>query len=200
MDNNYENKKSMRDKLSEISKEISNLEKEKNLGQIVKQYNKINDDIKKTSSLIHELQNKIRSMDNGNPEENKNTEIMNDDQYEIYEKELSNEEVNKILNCEDLEIQIENYKKMLRKFNSCQNYLEGKKTIIIECDNTIEDKPQKIKNIKENKEIISKKTLKQKINLNDNNQKLKNNNKKKKKDSSSSSISSSSSTGSDTNS
>lgn len=171
--------------LNEITKEISNLETEKNLGQIVKQYNKINDDIKKTSLVILDLQNKIRSFDTMKIED-QNMLIMNDDEYELYEKELSNDEINKVINCDDLEMQIEIYQKMLYKLNSCKMYLENKKTVIIECNEFPNDKNNNIVKEYDEKSQYKKKVKKEgkeeKIEKEEKEEK-KNNKKRRKKDS-----------------
>ncbi len=145
--------------LLNISKDISELENEKNLGKIVKEYNKINSDIKNASSRIHTLRHSFENNDFS-----LNDNKIKEEEYQEFLKELSEEEINKLINCDDLELQIEDYKKLLKKLNSCKEYLETKKINIIECDKNVEnkekekekEKEKKIQNLKPKPKIKSK--------------------------------------------
>jgi hypothetical protein len=178
MENN-EHCKSIKDTLTGICKDISSLEKEKNLGKIVKNYNKINDDIKNTFQIIHELQNKIRDLEKIGSEQNNIIEIFDDSQYESYEEELSNNKIDNIINNDNLAEQIDCFKNLITKLNSCKKYLESKKTIIIDCgkeciENKNIDQDKDKGNIKtKNKEYVKENT-KNTIKKNETNVKLKN--------------------------
>jgi hypothetical protein len=143
--------------LADISKDISELETEKNLGKIIKQYNKINTDIKNTSSKIYSLKQKFDEEIVSNTTD---IDQITEEQYEQFSKELSGEDVNKILSLEDLDTQIDEYKKLLKKINSCKNYLESKKMKIIECDTDMTCTDNVVKN--EVKKLGQKTNLKKK--------------------------------------
>ena len=68
-------KKTIKSSLNIISKDINDLESEKNLEKIVKQYNKINMDIKNTGGKIHKLKLKLE-------DDNVSGDEINDDLYE----------------------------------------------------------------------------------------------------------------------
>jgi hypothetical protein len=153
-------KKSIKNALGDISREILDIENEKNLGKIVKQYSKINTDIKNAGARIYTLR---QVFENDDISLNKNE--INEEQYQTYTKELSEEEINKIIGCEDLELQIEDYKKLLKKLNSCKEYLNSKKINIVECDKNIDKDDKDIKeNQKKNQKFKSKPKPKNSIN------------------------------------
>jgi hypothetical protein len=160
-------KKSVNSMLNEISKDINELEDEKNLGKIIKQYNKINNDIKTASNKLSTL---TRLFEDDNTLMNNCCEI-NDEEYDKYIKSFSENEINKIMENDDLEKQIEEYKILQKKINQCKKYLDSRKTNIIECDKKQEIGVEKKENkniskqvnTKGNKKIFTKKNAIKKI-------------------------------------
>jgi hypothetical protein len=123
----------IKDTIYNISKNLSNLDNEKNLAKIVKKYNKNNTEIKYVQEKICELKQEFENcitMPNII-----NLDDINEKQYQIYYKELCENTINEIINNGDLELQIEEYKKNLEKINYCKKYLESIKIKIINCDN-----------------------------------------------------------------
>jgi hypothetical protein len=140
--------------LCDISNEITELENEKNLGKIVKSYNKLNNDLKNTNTKIQILKQNFeqKSDEKQESKDNKISLEIKEDEYLQFANELSEEEISKIINCDDLEVQIEDYKKMLKKLNLCKEYLESKKMNIIECDKEQDKKKDKDKDKEKNKD------------------------------------------------
>lgn len=129
--------------LQNISKEVDDLEQEKNIGKIMKNYNKINNDIKKLNNYITTIKKEFENSDL------EIKEITEEELFQKYSAEITDEITEEILKEENLETQIEKYKIMLGKINSCKKYLETQKLNIIECDksnnNNKEIKPKKTK-------------------------------------------------------
>lgn len=150
--------KKIKQSLNEISNDISQLEKEKNISVIMKQYNKINTDIKNTSSKIYKLKNKFEDINKGNDKNN-----ITEEQYEEIKKKLSEDEIAKILNCDDLDLQIEEYQKMHNNIELCKKYLESKKINVINCDEIVanqnEAKTKKVYGKKKVAELMSDSSL-----------------------------------------
>jgi hypothetical protein len=146
-----------------IAQNIKELEEEKNMGKIIKQYNKINSDIKNTNAEILSLKKEFE--DNENQE---TTELIDDETFQKYVQEINDEKIQKILNDENIKTQIEEYKKITIKINCCKKYLESKKINIIECDKNETKKSSKFyeSNKKETK-VLSKKSKKKNISSSD---------------------------------
>jgi hypothetical protein len=114
--------------LDNVSQKIEDLDQEKNIDKILKQYNKNIEDIKFINDNIlllkHKFENNIIDI----------SQIISEEQYEIYCKELTEEKINKIIDCDNISEQIEEYKHTHALMNQCKKYLESKKINIVECD------------------------------------------------------------------
>lgn len=130
----YMEKKNIKNMLEDITKEITLLDDEKNLYKMTKQYDKISNSLKKSGKMIHKLNDKFKSININNTDNN-----IDDVQYELYTNEFENE-IEKIINNENLEYQIENYEKISNKLDLCKKYLESQKMIIINCDQDTKNK------------------------------------------------------------
>lgn len=140
-----------KNKIEDITKEIKELENEKNIGNIMKKYNKINGDIKTLNTEILNLKKEFEEMSDTEGAE------ISDETFEKYNGEISDEKINNIINDKNLKSQIDEYKKIILKINSCKKFLESKKMSITECDKkqTIDTKN---KNKKKSKIVYSSET------------------------------------------
>ncbi|ATZ80887.1 hypothetical protein BMW23_0841 [Bodo saltans virus] len=126
--------------LQSISTSIHNNEKNKNINDIVKNYNNINDSIDSATKLLQTLKTKM--------EENDDNDSI--DSYDENEFEKSKLEIDKLIKvfteCTDLEKRIDIYKKINKISNECIHHLEKKKLVIVECDKmNFEEKKHKPK-------------------------------------------------------
>jgi len=112
--------------LEEISDAINNLEKEKNLSKLIKKKETNNTKLDDLTIKLNEIKTKFEENINDNIE-------IDDEKFEKYISKLTAES-DKILKIENLEQQIDEYKKFYKKLNSCKTYLENKKITIVECD------------------------------------------------------------------
>lgn len=124
-----------KEKIDEMMTEIKSMDNEKNIGIIMKKYNKINDDIKILNSEILNLKKEFEETS-----ENTNVEI-DDETFKKYSEEISDEKINIVLDEKNLKKQIDEYKKIVFKINACQQFLESKKMNVVEIDS---QKKQKI--------------------------------------------------------
>lgn len=114
--------------INEISQNVGELSSKKNINEVMKLHNDINKKIKNTSKEIQKLKVKFEE----NTEEN--TLDINDTNYEKIVTKLINNDIDKMINSDKLEYQIDEYKKIYNKIKQCINFLESKKITIIECD------------------------------------------------------------------
>lgn len=116
----------MKSSLEAISNDIEKLDTEKNLDCKIKLHNKINSNIdimkNKLILLKDNIDTNLESLSQDNIDENT---------YSLYLNEISDDELNKIMNSDDLDLQIEKYKILINKINLCKKYLESKKMQVI---------------------------------------------------------------------
>jgi len=122
------------DDLCEITNDLKQLEKEKNINEIMKKYKLI--DIKiKTMNL------KLQSLKSFFEEPLENTDdidecpniVIDEQSYDNIMKEITYDYIEKLCNNGNIENQIKESKNIEMKLNSCVRYLENKKTNIIYC-------------------------------------------------------------------
>ena len=127
----------MKNILDSISKNITELDSKINLVTFIEKYNKINLDIKSVDSQIEILKKKFEDTTTLQLSQPQNE--LTEEQYLDYLKDISENEIHKIINCEDIDSQVDQYKNLLHKINLCKKYIELKKMKIIECDNIIDN-------------------------------------------------------------
>ena len=140
-----------------IAQNIKELEEEKNMGKIIKQYNKINSDIKNTNTEILSLKKEFEDSEN-----QESSELIDDETFQKYVQEISDDKIQKILGDENIKTQIEEYKKITKKINCCKKYLESKKINIIECDKNDDNNKKETNKTLKNYENKKKETKKKK--------------------------------------
>jgi len=113
--------------IDDISNDVSELSNKKNMSDIMKLNNTIATKIKNTQNKIHKLKTKTETPD-------ANIELIDGATYEMLSTELGNSDIDKILNMNNIDKQIDLFKELERKINLCINYLNNQKMIITECD------------------------------------------------------------------
>ena len=117
----------IQEQLDLISSELDELNESTKLKDIFKKHK----DIKKKIGIVSDkLENLEKLFDS---EIIENSEIINDETYETYSKEISlilDDDIEQL----PVEILINKHKDIMQKINMCQKYLESKKMEIINCD------------------------------------------------------------------
>jgi len=113
--------------LNNLAQDIDELEDQKNLNTIVKQYETITQDLISANNIVIDLKNKL----------NKNADTITvcntDAKYEKLMDEIFaiNENYRNIINNDDIEAQIEKYIELDSKISACKQYLENKQLTFI---------------------------------------------------------------------
>jgi hypothetical protein len=123
-----EKKTNINEDLITVSKRINQLQEEKNLSVIMKEYNEINSKIKKMLTKVNKLKTKFEENINNDKKD------IDDEKYEDYLKIFSSDNIDKIISSNDIDYQITEYRKLVKSADNCKQYLENKKLTIIECD------------------------------------------------------------------
>jgi hypothetical protein len=132
--------------IDEIAKNVSDLSSKKNINEITKLRNENDEKIKNAVIKLRKIKLQIESDD---IEINKN---MTDDEYESISQSITENEMEKIQNITNLEIKIQEFKKIAAKIKSCIHFINNKKMTIVECDNNMKQ-CEKIKDSISEKEL-----------------------------------------------
>src|SRR3989338_1025849 len=94
--------------IDDISNDVSELSNKKNMSDIMKLNNTIATKIKNTQNKIHKLKTKTETPD-------ANIELIDGATYEMLSTELGNSDIDKILNMNNIDKQIDLFKELERK-------------------------------------------------------------------------------------
>ena len=119
---------SIQELLEGISEEVGELNGKTNINDVSKSHKKILAKIKTTNSRIQELEKAVNSEIDGE------IPMLTESEYLKIISELSEDNVERILEMDNIEEQIKAYSVFLYKTKQCVKYLEQQKMIIVNCD------------------------------------------------------------------
>lgn len=113
--------------LTKISEDLTKLSKSTKLKDILKKHKHIKQELSIVSDQINQSKTLFES------EIETSTEIIDDDTYEKYTKDIT-DVMDLDLDELDLETQIKKYRSVAKKILCCENYIKSKKMDLIDCD------------------------------------------------------------------